>query len=136
MEALIYRNSDKLVVAIVSSRRTPEQFEAAVAAELNNILVSELKGVRSDYGTIRAETVVSPGQKTVVSPAGVLEFIRLPSPEEIDAANLRALTDAATVLTAEIDKAFVARGLPTLTPTEKAAITVGQLNVAAKAQGR
>ena len=88
-----------------------------------DIKVSDTQITPTEYDSIVAD-IRSYNLSLPVPPAP-------PTPAEI----AKAIADAAAEVTAEIDKAFAARGLP-LTDIEKAAITERQINLIAKAQGR
>lgn len=59
MPTLIYRKSDRLWVGTSHGRRTPELEAAALAAEIQNIINSDLGGTEDDYGTIIVPSVES-----------------------------------------------------------------------------
>jgi hypothetical protein len=70
MITLIYRKSDRLIVGTSHPRRTTEQTQQAVVTEIGNICVSELGGVRDDYGTVEIEGMPSSGFEHVIGEDG------------------------------------------------------------------
>jgi hypothetical protein len=57
METIIYRKVDKLVVGHSFPRKTAEQTENAVVAEIISITNSELGGEYDDYAYIETESI-------------------------------------------------------------------------------
>ena len=74
MPHVIYRKSDGLVCALVHRRRTPEAEDKQLAAEIQNVLNSELKGTASDYAYLPLDRMPDAGEVLAISEAGAISY--------------------------------------------------------------